>query len=346
MLGWREKDEIGGRRMLRHILAVSAALLAMTAAAVAAPRGDRVGTWNPQPFAHEGPIEFIVTQESPAARKQQKSRTAGSSVYFFGRDGAILRVARPNAVLGPRGARTDKQGSVVFADIFGPAIKRMEADGTIATLASGSPLTGPKDIAFDATDNLVIADFDDFNDTRRSGILLYEQSTKKIKTVYEGKPLLWPHGIDVDKDGNYVVADHSGAIFRLTPAGRITTVATGQGLVAPQDIKVQADGSYVATDIALSLDKFGKLIVEGSRNPSKLVRVTPDGQVSTIYQQRKARFRAVVNHPAGGWVVLNMGAAPRSGDVGSLIRVYPGGKAAIIHEGAPLFQPAGITILQ
>ena len=138
------------------------ALVTLTAVFVAspvfaAPKGERVGTWNPHPFADEEIIEFFVTQESPFARQLEKRQTAGSYIYYFSRDGAILRIAQPQAVIGPRGVRVDNQGGFVFADALGAAIKRMDATGTIKTITSS--VRQPKDIAFDTHGNFVIADF-------------------------------------------------------------------------------------------------------------------------------------------------------------------------------------------
>lgn len=330
--------------------ALLAVLLLSAGGAAAAVDDERVGTWDPQPFAADGAFEFIVTQESPLARLQQRSKTAQSFVFYFRHDGAILLIAQPNAVLGPRGARTDKDGSVIFADFAASGIKRLAANGQVTTVISGAPLTAPKDVAIAASGDLVIADFDEFKDTSRRAVVLYRQATKDLKTIYAGKPLLWPHGVDIDRNGDYVIADVSGAIFRVTPTGQLTTVASGVPLIGPLDIKVQADGSYVVPDNQLGMDA-----ASGQNNrpaqpplPAKLFRVTPDGEISVIYQKRGSTFRAVANHPAGGWIVVDSSGGRAGGDGqsrGALIRVYPDGTARVLHEGAPFFNPAGVTII-
>lgn len=359
--------------------------MAATVTALAAPDGERVGTWDPSAFAKEGIVEYIVNQESPLAKDQgpkkskgQGKSTAGSYIFYLRRDGAILRIAQPNDISSPRGLRSEKGGSVIFADIGKPAIMRMNPDGKITTLVAGS-LSGPRDVAVDAHGNFVIANFESFDNTKKMAVYRYDRSSKELKAVYQGKPLVWPHGIDVEQNGNYVIADVAGSVFRVTPSGQITTVAAGGPIIGPTDIKVQADGTYVVSDNQRGTNPHNPIPTPNV--VTKLYRITPDGQITTIYQQPGAAFRAVANHPAGGWVVLSgvgtglksplgptsdnegatgsdargtekngtaksEGAGYGSSYTGFLFRVYPDGKTQLIHAGAPFFQPAGVAILQ
>lgn len=333
--------------MFRFLTTFLAAAFASSAGAAAAPDGDRVGRWDPRPFAAERSVAYVVTQESPAARRRSRSRTAGAAIFYFSPDGTILRVAEPSDILAPRGARAAGGGVVLFADVFLPGIMQLSPTGEVSRLYSGSPLKGPKDLAFDGAGNLAIADFESFERTRDQGVYLWDRRTGQVRSIYRGRPLDQPHGIDVDSQGNYIVADHSGSIYRVSPAGRIETIASGPPLVAPQDIKVQKDGSYIVTDIGIVIDTgTGSVVPARSRHPGRLFRVTPGGETTLVYQQPRARFRAVANHPDGGWVVVNMGTLrPPGAHAGSLIRVYPDGSGRVIHTGAPFYQPAGVAVI-
>ena len=367
-------------RRLASMLSVSCAAIAMTAiGANAAPDGERVGTWDPAPFIQEGDLEFYVTQEHGRAAR------AASSVFYLRRDGAILRVAKPNAITTPRGARSDGAGGVIFADFGKPAIMRLGSDGKLTSVVSGG-LTGPRDVAVDAKGNLAISNFESYQNTKQMGIYFYDQSSKSLRTVHRGSPLMWPHGIDIESNGNFVVAEHSGSILRITPSGQITTVAKGAPLIGPTDIKVQPDGSYLVADNQME----GIPNAGGSSSDStvgrmtKLFRVTPDGQITTLNQQYGASFIAIANHPAGGWVVLSsvgsrqqgrrsgagaeasgasdstapdeakkgkkkggVGGAEGDGNfTGFLFRLYPDGRTRPIHSGAPFSRPAGVAIVQ
>lgn len=332
------------REFLGSLLAFACLLLSQASASSASDT-DRVGTWDPQPFFSEGDLEFVVTQESPIAFDKTGNSYAESYVFYFRRDGALLLLAKPKEIHRPRGARTDKDGSVVFTDMKDMAIKRVEPNGKITSLASGALMAEPRDFAFDADGNFAIAAFEDFsNRSQNRAIALYRQSTKKLTTIFSGTPLVWPHGIDVEKNGNYVVADVAGSIFRVTPSGQISTIATGAPIIGPTDIKVQPDGSYVVGDPQRGPPPVGDNKPTGPSPPSKLLRVTPDGAVTIIYQKGGSSFRALANHPSGGWIVLDAGGFGGKNS-GALLRVYPDGQAKTLYEGAPFYNPSGVTIL-
>jgi sugar lactone lactonase YvrE len=225
----------------------------------------------------------------------------------------------------------------VFADVLAAAIKVMTSQGDITTVYAGSPLTGPKDVAIDRDGGYVVADFASFK-AGSSATIFKLTKAGKITTIYNGRPLRQPHGIDVDKEGNYVVADHSGSVFRVSPRGHITVVATGRPLIGPQDVKIDHDGNYIVTDPGLVIDETTGLGDPArSRNPSRLLKITPNGQVSVIVMQPRARFRAVALHPDGSYIIVDMNNA--------LYRITSDGTSKIIYEGAPLFQPAGVAIV-
>lgn len=283
------------------------------------------------------PGDYVITQESPAARHAAKSRTAGSAIFLLKASGKIETLAVPPAVSGPRGIREDKDGSLIFADALGSAIGRIMRDGTLKTVFRGAPLAQPKDIALDRDGGYVIADFPAF--TSSSGAKVLKLSSEgKMSVLYSGAPLVWPHGIAVDGSGNYVIADHSCCVYRLTPAGQITLVAQGDPLVAPQDIKIDSDGSYIATDIGRVVDpRTGLVDPSRSRNPGKLLRITPDGQVHVLARVPMARFRAVAPANEGGFLVIEM--------MGNTVYRYAagGGPPSVVYQGAPLSQPSGIV---
>lgn len=281
------------------------------------------------------PGDYIVTQESPAARRAQKSKTAGAAVFLVSK-GQVRLIAEPPAVSGPRGIRDDGKGGFVFADPFAGAIKRLSRDGRLRTLARGGPLAAPKDVAVAPGGSLVVADFASFGSTT-GGKILQLSLDGSVSVLFEGKPLVWPHGVAVEPDGSIVVADHHCCIYRLEPGGDIELVAKGAPLVSPQDIKVDSDGSYVVTDMGLVINpKTGRADRRKSRNPARLLRVSPDGRVSTIKAQPRARYRAVALASDGSYLVVDMQA-------GEVLKIDRGGRSKVVVKGGPLTQPAGIV---
>jgi sugar lactone lactonase YvrE len=281
--------------------------------------------------------DIVVTQESPRARHQQHSRTAGAAIFVLKPSGKVETIARPPAVTGPRGVRMDRDGSFVFADVMAPGIGRLTRDSKVKWLHRGAPFKQPKDVAIDRDGGYVVADFPGFE--RKTGAQILKISPSgKVSTVYRGAPLVWPHGIAVDKDGNYIIADHICCIYRLTPAGKITLVAKGGPLIAPQDIKIDADGSYVVTDIVTVLNRSGQIDRARSRHPTQLLRIQPSGRIAIIASLPRARFRAVTPAADRGYLVVDMNAA--------VYHYQADGSHTTLHHGAPLLQPAGIAVAQ
>jgi streptogramin lyase len=94
------------------------------------------------------PGDIVITQESPSVRRAERSKTAGADIFLL-RPSGIETIARPPAITGPRGIRADADGSFIFADFAGPAIRRLHRDGSITTVAEGAPLQAPKDVNAD-----------------------------------------------------------------------------------------------------------------------------------------------------------------------------------------------------
>jgi len=282
------------------------------------------------------PGDYVITQESPAARRAARSHTAGSAIFVLKSSGKISTLAEPPRVSGPRGIREDKDGSFVFADAMGSAITRLLRDGRLETLFSGAPLTQPKDVAVDRDGGYVIADFAEFTSSARAQILKLSPDGK-MSVLYSGEPLLWPHGIAVDAAGNYIVADHSCCVYRLAPTGKLELVARDGPLVAPQDVKIAADGSYIVTDIGLALDARSGLPDPSRSRPGKLLRIAPQGHVQVLARMPRARLRAVAPSNDGGLLVVEM--------MQSAIYRFSldGGPPASLYEGKPLSQPSGIV---
>jgi DNA-binding beta-propeller fold protein YncE len=268
------------------------------------------------------PGDYIVTQESPAARRAQKSKTAGAAVFLVSK-GQVRLIAEPPAVSGPRGIRDDGKGGFVFADPFAGAIKRLSRDGRLRTLARGGPLAAPKDVAVAPGGSLVVADFASFGSTT-GGKILQLSLDGSVSVLFEGKPLVWPHGVAVEPDGSIVVADHHCCIYRLEPGGDIELVAKGAPLVSPQDMGLVIN------------PKTGRADRRKSRNPARLLRVSPDGRVSTIKAQPRARYRAVALASDGSYLVVDMQA-------GEVLKIDRGGRSKVVVKGGPLTQPAGIV---
>ena len=187
----------------------------------------------------------------------------------------------------PFGVALDGDGNVYIADISNARIRKVEAaTGTISTIAGtgergsggdGGPATdaqldGPHGVAFDAADNLYIAD------AWSKRIRKVDAATGIISTIAgtgerdyggDGGPatqahLNHPRGVAVDGDGNIYIADDDNHRIRKVDAGTgiISTIAgtgdqdyggdggpaTQAHLSHPQGVAVDGDGNVYIAD--------------------------------------------------------------------------------------------------
>lgn len=251
----------------------------------------------------EGSVYFVdrdahrVRKVDPAGRV---STIAGSGLLGYSGDGGPATSAR----LGTRveGLAVDGEGNVYIADTDNHRIRRVDASGTITTLAGtgrwgtegdGGPatragLTAVRGLATDAAGNLYVADTwdDSVRKIDPQGIITTVAGTGEEGPGGDGGPatearLDKPRGVAVDAAGNLYIADSDNhRIRRVDPNGIITTIA-GTG-----DRGYSGDGgpaSQAALDkpYAVTVDAFGNVYIADSG--SGIVRkVAQDGTISTV----------------------------------------------------------------
>jgi uncharacterized protein (TIGR03437 family) len=203
---------------------------------------------------------------------------AGNGTQGFSGDGGPATSASLSL---PVGIALDTAGNLFIADSGNERIRKVSANGTIATVAGngsfqfsgdGGPATSaavgfPQAVALDASGNLFIAD--PFNDRVRkvstSGIITTVAGGGGSGLSGDGGPatsaFLVPSGLAVDVFGNLFVADTGNdRIRKISTSGIITTVAGGGNSVGdggpataallnyPQGVAVDASGNLFIAD--------------------------------------------------------------------------------------------------
>jgi sugar lactone lactonase YvrE len=188
------------------------------------------------------------------------------------------------------GIAFDSQGRLHFADMGAQRVRRVEADGTVHTVAKGSfdvpkgvepDLQGAGGIAFDAQGNLYVTEYGAARIRKVAPdgtVTTVAGSTRGLSG--DGGPALSasfdnPWGIAVRDDGIYVVDASNNRVRRIKTDGIVETVsgagppnssndgmdAAKAGIVAPCCLTFDARGNLWVNDVRGSIYKisFGPL---------------------------------------------------------------------------------------
>ena len=227
---------------------------------------------------------YIADSSNQRVRKVDAAGTittvAGSGVFGFSGDGGAATAAGVN----PYRIAVDAAGNLYIADQGNHRIRRVDAAGTITTVAgsgafgfsgdggaaTAARLFNPSGVAVDATGNLYIADTNNqrIRKVHAGGTITTVAGNGTLGFSGDGgvataARLANPFGVAVDAAGNLYVADTSNRrIRKVDAAGMITTVAgngslgfSGDGgsattasLGGPSDVAVDAAGNLYIAD--------------------------------------------------------------------------------------------------
>ena len=271
--------------------------------------------------------------------------TAGTGEYGFSGDGGPAVQA---ALSYPSGVAVDGAGNLYIADTGNYRIRKVDATGTITTIAGtgeygfsgdGGPavqaaLDYPSGVAVDGAGNLYIADTGNYRIRKvdATGTITTIAGTGQIDFTGDGGPavqaaLYYPRGVAVDGAGNLYIADTvNDRIRKVDSAGVITTVAgTGDYGDGGPAVQAQLNGPR-----GVAVDGAGNVYIADTGN--FLVRkLTPVGGSGTS----PAGTESFSFPDLGGWSITSSGTE-------ETVRVGYGR----ISADAVSTTPSGIAIFQ
>lgn len=153
------------------------------------------------------------------------STVAGNGQKGVPADGSV---AVDSPLVDPRAASVDSKGRVYVLERGGHALRRVEPDGRIKTVAgtgkagwrdgpgAEAQLNSPKHLCVDSADRVFIAD------DQNAAIRVYDPEAGTLQTVLgrgHGDPavqLLHPHGVCVEGSALYVLDSGNNRVFRVS----------------------------------------------------------------------------------------------------------------------------------
>jgi uncharacterized protein (TIGR03437 family) len=202
----------------------------------------------------------------------------------------------------PEGIALDKAGNLYISDVLNNRIRRIDSNGTVATvagngtagysgdggLANTAKLNDPLDVVADLTGNLFIADA--FNYRIRkvtpAGTITTFAGNGSTGSSGDGGSaanalLNLPEGVALDSTGNVFIAESLGnRIRKVAVDGTITTVA-GNGVGGYSGDGGPAVNAQLNSPKGVAVDATGALYI-ADRNNWRIRKVAPNGTITTV----------------------------------------------------------------
>jgi Cep192 domain 4/NHL repeat len=224
---------------------------------------------------------------------------AGNGTYGFSGDGGPATSA---SLKFPWAAAVDGAGNVYIADGANGRIRKVDASGTISTVAGngaygfsgdGGPATsasldGPTGVAVDGTGNLYIADEGNqrIRKVDTSGTISTVAGNGTAGFSGDGGPaasteLYDPFGVAIDGAGNLYIADQANQrIRKVDTSGNISTVA-GNGTYGFSGDGGPATSAELFNPFGVAVDGAGNLYIADAYN-QRIRKVDTSGNISTV----------------------------------------------------------------
>jgi VCBS repeat-containing protein len=245
---------------------------------------------------------FIVDQGNQRIRKVDAAgvitTVAGNGFNAFGGDGGPATSA---ALSNSTGIAVDTAGNLFFADTGNRRIRRVDAAGTITTVAGdggsgfsgdGGPATSarlnsPVGVAVDATGTLFIADEGNYRIRKvdAAGTAATMAGNGGFGSSGDGgaatnASLSFPRSVAVDAAGNlFIVSEDDHRVRRVDVTGAISTVA-GNGVRGFSGDGGPASSANLASPSGVAVDSAGNLFI-ADRGNRRIRKVSALGVITT-----------------------------------------------------------------
>ena len=241
----------------------------------------------------------------------------------------------------PHGIARSADGTIIVADTYNHAIRRISPEGHVSTVAGGNgdgDRDGPGDEAQFSRPGAVVVDPDGVIYVADSGNGLVRRVAPDgaVTTVNSREQPFGPStGLAFDPEGHLLLNEwNSGTILRLSLDGRVSVVVNeGSGLYG---FAVRGDGTVYYSIHRLPTTSIRKL--------------DADGAISKVFEDVPGIYGGTFSHNLPGLAVAPDGTLYAvDPEYRRVVRISPEGKAAIVVDrqsfnDSPNFKPAAVLI--
>lgn len=252
------------------------------------------------------------------------STFAGTGIAGYGGDGGPAAQAQLND---PTGVAVDNNGLIYIADRGNNRIRKVDAVGSISTVAGtgsagysgdngpaiAAALNGPRGLATDAQGNLYIADQGNqrlrkvdaggiITSIAGNGTMGYsgDNGTAVAAQLYN------PGGVCVDAQGNIYIADVDNERIRKVDNNGIISTIAGTGTAGYGGDNGPAVSAQLDEPLSMAMDTWGNLCIADGWN-HRVRMIKPSGIIITVAGDGNAGYSgdsgspllARLNHPYG-----------------------------------------------
>jgi len=192
------------------------------------------------------------------------------------------------AFCGPTATGFDQKGNLYVVDTEDIRVRKIDANGTITTLAGSAQFASPRGVAVDANGAIYIADYQNSKIRKISadGVVTTVAGTTSDGFNGDGRQateakLFYPKNVAIDQAQNLYIVDSGNNRIRKVGADGIITTVVGNGTAGFAGDGGPAVGAQLNNPSAVAIGSDGSLYIADGNN-HRIRKVDPAGTITTI----------------------------------------------------------------